>query len=173
MPRSKLVYSEIESENEATVVKECKIDQRGEIDRVEAPRRDVPDDSLGKETRQIAPPSRSHPSHVLREKFAEAPLITYRCFHSRLHTVLVAKFPPTIDVPSRDESIIVCIQRSDETEEAIVVDEGAEKRCTLHDGGTVRRSTAGDDRDGARELERGTMIEIVAFEIETTEKVAE
>ena len=163
----------MKSENEATVIKECKIDQRGQIDGVDAPRGHGPDDSLGKETRQIAPPSRSHPSYVLREKFTEAPLITYRRFHSRLRTVLVTNFPPTIEVPSRDECIIVCVQRSNETEEAIVVDEGAEKRCTLHDGGTVRRSTAGDDRDGARELERGTMIEIVAFEIETTEKVAE
>ena len=109
MTDAKLIQSEVKRVNEAAVVKECKIDQRGDINRVDTPRGDGPNDALGEKTGQIASPSRSHPSHILREKLAETTLITYRRFHSGFRTILIANFPSMIDVPSRNEGIIIGI----------------------------------------------------------------
>ena len=73
--------------------------------------------------------------------------------------------------PTRDEIIVVCVERAKEAEAGVFVEEAGCKAFVLQDSGAVGRGAAGDDEDAAVDGVAGCDFKIVTLEVEAADDV--
>ena len=73
--------------------------------------------------------------------------------------------------PARDKIIVVCIERAEEAEAGVFVEEARHKGFVLQDGGAVGRGAAGDDEDAAVDGVGGCDFKVVTLKVEAADDV--
>ena len=160
----------VESVGEGGVVEEREIDERGEVDGIDAPGLAVPNGAISKETAGIAAPGGAHPAETLRE---ERRVGTKGGLNQGVGTVLDLDFVPVRDVPAGYIVVVIGVEGAELVEKEALVGESGEEGKALDDFGAVGGGSSGDDKDPPIYRIRRADLKIMALQIDGPEHVPE